>query len=148
MVGILGASVLGGALASGKVVLGAQAQNPAICGLATLKGRFIFATSGPLLPPALGVTESTPGASAGFHIFNGDGTGTDTVTVRVNGKIVLENFVTPISYTVKPDCTGTYTVPNGPTFDIFIAPSGMGIATIATNPGNEVSSIDFRVTSR
>ena len=31
--------------------------------------------------------------------------------VTINGAVVLENFVTPISYTVNPDCLGTYTVP-------------------------------------
>jgi len=65
------------------------------CTLKTLKGRYLFAASGTLLPPAFGVTEPTPGADAGYHTFNGDGTGTDTVTVRVGSEIVLENFVTP-----------------------------------------------------
>src|SRR3954454_20828814 len=69
-----------------------EAANSKECTLATLKGRYLFANAGTLLPPAAGVTESTPGASAGFHIFNGDGTGTYTVTVRVNGAVVLENL--------------------------------------------------------
>jgi hypothetical protein len=118
------------------------------CTLATLKGRYLFATSGTLLPPALGVTEPTPGASAGFHLFNGDGTGTDIVTVRIGGKIVLRKVAAPITYTVDANCTGSYTVqvPNGPSFDLFIAPTGDSIATIATAPeGNYVSSIDERV---
>jgi hypothetical protein len=121
------------------------------CTLATLDGRYLFATSGTLLPPAFGVTEPTPGASAGFHIFNGDGTGTDTVTVRVGAKIVLRNVVAPIRYTVNADCTGSYTVqvPDGPSFDLFIAPTGESIATIATAPeGNYVSSIDKRVSRK
>lgn len=121
------------------------AANQAPCTLATLKGRYLFATSGPLLPPAFGVTEPTPGASAGFHIFNGDGTGTDTVTVRVGSKIMFENISVPISYTVKADCTGMYKVliDNGPSFDLFISPKGDAIAVIATAPpGNNVSSID------
>jgi hypothetical protein len=127
-----------------------EAANQEQCTLATLKGRYLFATSGPILPPAFDVTESTPGASAGFHIFNGDGTGTDIVTVRVNGAIALENVVVPISYTVNADCTGTYTVliEGGPTFDIFVAPNGQEIATISTNPGNYVSTIDPRVSSK
>jgi hypothetical protein len=117
------------------------------CTLATLKGRYLFATAGPLLPPAFGVTEQTPATSTGFHIYNGDGTGTDIVTFRVNGETVLENVVVPISYTVNADCTGTHTVliEDGPTFGIFIAPDGEAIATTATNPGNYVSSIDVRV---
>ena len=118
------------------------------CTLKTLKGRYLFAGSGTLLPPAFGVTEPTPGADAGFHIFNGDGTGTDIVTFRVNGVTVLENEVVPISYTVNADCTGSYTVDipgGGPSCGIFIAPDGESIATIAADPGNYVSNIGRRV---
>jgi hypothetical protein len=126
----------------------AEKEHAPTCTLATLKGRYLFAASGPILPPAFGVTESTPGADAGFEIFNGDGTGTATVTLRVNGKTALENFVTPFSYTVNADCTGTSTVPAGPSFDIFIAPNGEAIARIATDPGNYVSTIDRRVSPK
>jgi hypothetical protein len=138
----------------GLVVAGLIAVEPGIaeetqptCTLKTLKGRYLFADKGTILPPAFGVTGPTPGADAGFHLFNGDGTGTDIVTLRVNGVTVLENAVVPISYTVKADCTGTIKVlvPGGPSFVIFIAPSGEAIATIAADPGNYVSSIDRRV---
>lgn len=127
------------------------APNQEQCTLATLKGRYLFAGSGMILPPAFGVTEPTPGADAGFHIFNGDGTGTDTVTLRVGSKIVIENAVVPISYTVKADCTGAYKVliDNGPSFDLFIAPKGESIAVIATGgPGNYPARIDQRVSSK
>jgi hypothetical protein len=120
------------------------------CTLKTLKGRYLFAHSGTIVPPAFGVTAPTPGADAGFHIFNGDGTGTDIVTFRVNGVTVLENQAAPISYTVNADCTGRYTVliPGGPSFDLFIAPDGGSVATIATNPGNYVSGIDPMVSEK
>ena len=129
----------------------AEVERTPTCNLATLKGRYLFATYGTLLPPAFGVTEPTPGASAGFHLFNGDGTGTDSVTFRVGSKIVLENVVVPIRYTVKADCTGAYNVliDNGPAFDLFIAPMGESIAVIATGgPGNYVSSIQQRVSPK
>jgi hypothetical protein len=126
----------------------AETANQEECTLATLKGRYLFAASGTILPPAFGVTEPTPGADAGFHIFNGDGTGTDTVTVRVGSEIVLENFVTPFTYTVNPDCTGSSSVPDGPSFGLFIAPNGDAIAVISTAPpGNYVSRIEQRVSS-
>ena len=120
------------------------------CTLKTLKGRYLFADKGTILPPAFGVTGPTPGADAGFHLFNGDGTGTDIVTLRVNGATVLRNAVVPISYTVNADCTGTLTVlvPGGPSFNIFVAPNGEAIATIAADPGNYVSSIDRRVSPK
>jgi hypothetical protein len=132
----------------GLLVAGSSAwADEPTCTLKTLKGRYLVADKGTILPPAFGVTGPTPGANAGFHLFNGDGTGTDIVTLRVNGVTVLKNAVVPISYTVNADCTGTITVlvPGGPSFGMFIAPNGEAIATIAADPGNYVSSIDRRV---
>ena len=125
-------------------------ENEPPCSVKTLKGRYLFAEKGTLLPPAFGVAVPTIGADAGFHLFNGDGTGTDTVTLRVNGVTVLRNTVVPISYTVNADCTGTITVlvPGGPHFDMFVAPNGDAIATIGTDPGNYASGISQRVSNK
>jgi hypothetical protein len=59
------------------------------------------------------------------------------VTFRINGETVLENEVVPISYTVNADCTGTYTalIPGGPSFGMFIAPTGEELIIIGTDPG-------------
>jgi len=120
------------------------------CTLKTLKGRYLFAEKGTILPPAFGVTGPTVGADAGFHLFNGDGTGTEIVTVRINGQTVLRNALVPISYTVNADCTGTITVlvPGGPHFDMFVAPSGEAIAIIGADPGNYASGISQRVSPK
>src|SRR5438093_13630738 len=75
--------------------------------LKTLKGRYLFAVPGTLLPPAFGVTEPTPSDAAGSVIFSGDGTGREIVTFRLGGKTVLENEVVLLSYTVNADCTGS-----------------------------------------
>jgi hypothetical protein len=111
-----------------------------------LKGRYLFSLTGTLLPPAFGVTEPTPSAAAGFHIFNGDGTGSDIVTFRLGGVTVLENSVAPLSYTVNADCTGSFTVQGGPSFGLFIAPDGQSFAEISTAPqGNQVSDVSRKV---
>ena len=126
-------------------------DGPRGCTVATLKGRYLFAFSATLLPPAFGVTKPTPSNAAGFNVFNGDGTGTDTVTLTIDGHVVLERVVVPTSYTVNADCTGTDTVlvPNGPSFDLFIAPDGEQFASIATGPpGNGGSGINRRVSRR
>ena len=81
-------------------------DGPRGCTLATLKGRYLFAFSTTLLPPAFGVTQPTPSNAAGFNTLNGDGTGTDTVTLTIGGHIVLENVVVPTSYTVNADWYG------------------------------------------
>ncbi len=108
------------------------------CTLATLKGQYLFAGSAMLFPPAFGIPEGTPpsvGSSAGYHIFNGDGTGMDFVTFTVNG--VDQHVPSPvlITYTLNHDCTGTYSVQNGPNFDIFVAFDGSQLAVIGTDPG-------------
>ena len=122
---------------------------PRVCTLATLQGRYLFAESGVLLPPAFGVAVPTQAADVGFHIFNGDGTGTDIVTVRIGSTVVLENLASPLVYTVNADCTGTITVSNGPSFDIFIAPDGSQFGSIATAPaGNYPASIVSRVSKK
>jgi hypothetical protein len=123
-----------------------QDKRAPTCTLKTLQGRYLFATSGLLFPPAFGVTEPTAAASAaGFHIFHGDGTATDIVTVRINAETVLENAVTTASYTVNADCTGTHTVPNGSSFGLFIAPTGEAVAFIGTDPGHQEAHIAQRV---
>jgi hypothetical protein len=105
------------------------------CTLATLNGQYLFTGSGTLFPPAFGVTKQSIGNSAGFHIFNGDGTGTDFVTFSINGIVVVPSSSVPITYTLKPDCTGTLSVQNGPNLDIFVAVDGSALTTINTDPG-------------
>jgi hypothetical protein len=112
-----------------------EKEHEPTCTLKTLKGRYLFGGIATLLPPA--VEQQSLLAVAGYHTFNGDGTGTDIVTVTINGAVVLENFVVPISYTVNPDCSGTYTVPiSEETFGLFIAPHGEELMVIGTTPGS------------
>ena len=130
-----------------------QGDDGPTCTLKTLKGRYLFSEPVMLVPPAFGITEPTPGNAAGFHIFNGDGTGTDIVTLRIGGVTVLKNEVVSISYTVNADCTGSYTVESGPpmfpSFGLFIAPDGESIAVITTDPpGNQASDISRRVSPK
>ena len=111
------------------------------CTLATLKGRYLFAGTGTLFPPAFGVTETAVDSAAGFHIFDGNGKGHDYVTFTING--IDQNVPSPndLTYTLNSDCTGTYTVLHGgPSFDIFVSPNGEELAVIATSPpGNALA---------
>ncbi len=109
------------------------------CTKATLKGRYLFGGIATLLDPddPDPLVKQQLLAVAGYHTFNGDGTGTDIVTVTITGVVVRENFVTPITYTVNPDCSGTYTVPvSGESFGLFIAPHGEELMVIGTTPGS------------
>lgn len=110
------------------------------CTLATLKGRYLFAAPTTLFPPAFGLTEQAVGNAAGFHVFNGNGTGHDYVTFTLNG--VDQHVPSPndLTYTLNADCTGTYAiVGDGPTFDIFVSPNGDEMTAINTDPGNASS---------
>jgi len=112
------------------------------CTVKTLKGRYLFGGgSATLFPPAFGVKEVSVGSAAGYHIFDGDGTGMDFVTFTVNG--VDQNVPSPnhLTYTLNSDCTGTYTVLHGgPSFDIFVSPNGEELAVTATGPpGNALA---------
>ena len=110
------------------------------CSLGTLNGQYLFNGTGTLFPPAFGVTSASTGTSAGFHIFNGDGTGMDYVTFSLNGVDQHVASPVPITYTLNPDCTGTYQVPSagsaGLNFDIFVAVDGSALITIETDPGS------------
>ena len=109
-------------------------ENEGKCTLATLNGQYLFAGSGMLLPPAVPWPLTTN--SAGFHVFNGDGTGSDFVTFSLNG--IDQDAPSPvaITYTLNPDCTGTYSVPSaGLHFDIFVAVDGSALTLIQTDSG-------------
>ena len=142
---IVGVFVSVGLLAVGQ---GYAKEGDARCTLATLNGQYLFAETVTLLPPAFGVKAPSVAASAGYHIFNGDGTGTDFVTFTVNG--IDQNVPSPlaITYTLNPDCTGTYSVQNGPNFDIFVAVDGSALSHIDTSPGVSASGVDRRVGSK
>jgi hypothetical protein len=106
--------------------------------------RYLFAGQGTLLPPA--VTQATPGAHAGFHLFNGDGTATEVVTFNIGGFTALDNAVIPFQYTVNADRTGSYSLPSGLSVDLFIAPDGEEFTSILTAPlGSVLTTIDRRV---
>lgn len=118
----------------------ADKGDPPKCTLATLKGRYLFGGIATLLPPVSG--DPSLLAVAGYHIFNGDGTGIDVVSASINGQSVENQFSNPnrskydITYTVNPDCSGTYTVPSdGVSFGLFVAPDGEEVIVIGTTPG-------------
>jgi len=110
------------------------------CSLATLRGQYLSSATGTVFPPAFGVTEPAVSNSAAYIIFYGDGTGTDYVTFTINGENA--NVTSPVSetYTLKPDCTGTRKITNGPQFNMYVAFDGSEFTTISTTPGFAVST--------
>src|ERR1700730_6264300 len=138
----IGVIVSAGSLA---VEQGYAGDHEGKCTLATLKGQYLFATTGMVFPPAFGVTKRMVSNAAGYEIYNGDGTGEDFVTFTVNGVNLNVQSPQPTTYTLNSDCTGTRTVhpsglPPGPHFNIFVALDGEGLTEIATDQGFAVSS--------
>ena len=58
------------------------------------------------------------------------------VSVENNAGHLPDRSEYDITYTVNPDCSGTYTVPAaGPSFGLFVAPNGEELIVIGTTPG-------------
>ena len=83
--------------------------------------------------------------------FNGDGTFiNDFGTVNIGGFIIIDTGGLGGTYTVAPDCTGTISVPDGPSFNMYVGPgaqqiwitqivgagaTGLGVGTATRLPG-------------
>jgi hypothetical protein len=108
----------------------AKAQDKG-CSNTSLQGTFAYTSSGYITsPPSL----AGPVAEVGTQTFDGRGNTTATATISTNGTI------TPLTitgtYTVNPDCTGTFTLqvsPFGITVDVFV---------VLDNSGTEFQAIE------
>ena len=57
--------------------------------------------------------------------FNGDGTfSNDFGTVNIGGTTIINTAGPGGTYTVAADCTGTLSVPNGPTLNLYVGSGG------------------------
>lgn len=118
------------------------------CSNATLKGTFADKDTGFITaPPAL----AGPFAGVQTEIFDGNGILTTAGIASLNGNIVAVTGTG--TYTVNPDCTGTYTVqisPLGLTGHAFfvIDDSGNELQIIVTDPGTVITCIARRQYAR
>jgi len=82
----------------------AKADNKG-CSNASLTGTFAYTlTETVIAPPAI----AGPSAEVGTQTFDGKGATTGTATLSANGTIFQLTFAG--TYTVNPDCTGTFTL--------------------------------------
>jgi hypothetical protein len=114
------------------------------CSNTTLLGTFAYRITGFLTaPPA----EAGPFASVGTQIFDGKGGTTATAWVSQNGNIIPVTIKG--TYTVNPDCTGSFTLQISPvrltTHNLFaIDDDEAGFQAIQTDPGVVVTGIARR----
>jgi hypothetical protein len=83
--------------------------------------------------------------------FNGDGTTFNEFgTVNIGSTTIIDTTGAGATYTVAADCTGTMSVPNGPSFNMYVGPgaqklwftqivgagaTGLGVGTATRLPG-------------
>ena len=68
--------------------------------------------------------------------FNGDGTWFNEFgTVNVGGTTIIDATGAGGTYTVAPDCTGTLSVPNGPSLNMYVGPGAQKFWFIQTAGG-------------
>ena len=67
--------------------------------------------------------------------FNGDGTTFNPFgTVNIGGTVIIDATGGVGTYTVNPDCTGTLSITNGPSFNIYVGPGALKVWTLETSP--------------
>jgi hypothetical protein len=113
------------------------------CSNATLKGTFADKDTGFLTaPPAM----AGPFAGVNLETFDGHGALTGAGVVSLNGNIVPATFRG--TYTVNPDCTGTYTVQNSLNLTVHaffvIADGGDELQIVITDPGTVITCVARR----
>ena len=115
------------------VVVQADNGNPhgGTCSEATLDGQYVFGASG--FSIVSGVAQ--PRAVVEFIRFNGDGTlSVPASTVNINGAIFRGGGPGQAgTYVISSNCTGSLAFgPPGPTFDLYVAPSGSEVHMMFT----------------
>jgi hypothetical protein len=99
------------------------------CSTATLKGAYVHTAKGfEVAPPPI----AGPIVGVGTDTFDGNGNVVTKATISLNGTILPLNATG--TYSVNPDCTGTYTLP-GTTVTFVITDNGNRIEGICIDPG-------------
>ena len=133
---------LAATMAPGTSATARAAADAQVCSVGMLKGLYLSSwdgyanVGGNLVPKA--VMEGKR--------FNGDGTvSNDFGTVNIGGTTIINTTGGLANYTVAADCTGTASVPNGPSFNLYVGPGaqqlwftqtagGLGVGTMTRLP--------------
>ena len=116
---------------SGVVQANGNGDHGRPCSEATLQGLYVFSATGFSIVGSV----AQPRAVVEFIRFDGQGElSVPAATVSVNGVITQGGGPGPAGkYSVEPNCTGKLAFgPPGPTFDLYVAPSGSEVHMIFT----------------
>src|SRR5215207_6645036 len=133
LVGVVGVLAVGTGFANDENALRAK------CSDATLKGRYPFAQNGVEIKG----NDQRPFAIAGYDVFDGNGEVKGVASGNFNGETFRNESGTG-TYSVKANCTGTFTFTNGTRYDLFIAPDGSMLTFVRTNPEFVSSGFELR----
>ena len=109
-------------MAPGTSTTARAAADGRVCHAGMLKGLYLFTVDGGYTK--IGENLLPTGVMEGKR-FNGDGTfSNDFGTVNIGGTTIINTAGPGGTYTVAADCTGTLSVPNGPTLNLYVGPGG------------------------
>jgi hypothetical protein len=109
----------------------ARAADARVCSVGMLRGLYLWTFDG----YANFGGNFVPKAIMQGLRFNGDGTTFNPFgTVNIGGTIIINATGGVGTYTVAPDCTGTLSITNGPTFNIYVGPGAQQVWTLETSP--------------
>jgi hypothetical protein len=113
------------------------------CSEATLEGRYLFAQNGVEIKG----NDQRPFALAGYDVFDGNDEVKGVASGNFNGQ-TFRNEPLSGTYSVKANCTGTFTFTDGTRYDLFIAPDGSMFTFVRTNPEIVSSGFELRGTAK
>ena len=117
---------LAAAIAPSTSAKAGAASDAPVCSVGTLKGLYMWTFDG---YADLGGTLVPKAVMQGTR-FNGDGTTFNEFgTVNIGGTIIIDVTGPGGTYTVAPDCTGTISIPNGPSFNMYVGPGAKQLWT-------------------
>jgi hypothetical protein len=135
VVGVVG---LLGVVAVGTGFADEEKASRAKCSEATLHRTYLFAQNGVEIKG----DEQRPFALAGYDVFDANGEVKGLASANFDGQ-TFRNESLSGTYSVKANCTGTFTFRDGRRYDMFIAPDGSMFTFVRTNP--EIVSSGFEV---
>jgi hypothetical protein len=127
-------SLVAAAMAFGMSGTAQSAADAQVCSVGTLRGSYVWTWDG--YAPFGG--NLVPKAIMQGIRFNGDGTTINTFgTVNIGGTIIFDSTGDVGPYTVAANCTGTLSITDGPTFNMYVGPGAqqLWITQIAGGPG-------------
>jgi hypothetical protein len=127
-----------GVLALGRGFADEEKAAEAKCSEATLEGTYLFAQNGVEIKD----NDQKPFAIAGYDVFDGNGEVKGLASANFDGH-TFRNEPLSGTYSVKANCTGTFTFRDGTRYDQYIAADGSKFTFVRTNP--EIVSSGFEV---